>query len=109
MALRFLSPFGLCTFYADESDDKFIYTIACVAIPSLVKHGLLNRNLTIAWDRYLGGAKAWRKGLREQFGVSITQELKGSKSLLAEILMALAAHAYTALALLTFIAQRSLP
>lgn len=79
MALRFLSPMGLCSFYADESDDKFIYTIACVAIPSLVKHGLLNRNLAIAWDRYLGGAKEWRKNLREEFGVSTTQELKGSK------------------------------
>ena len=57
---------------------KFIYTIACVAIPSLVRQGLLSRDLAIEWDRYLKGAKAWRKKLREQFGVPIAKELKGS-------------------------------
>lgn len=79
VALRSLGPSGLCTFYADESDDQFIYTIACIAIPTLERPSLMSRNLAIAWDRYLQGAKAWRKALRARFGVSTTKELKGSK------------------------------
>jgi hypothetical protein len=77
MTLRYLWG-GLSTFYADESDDKFIYTIACVAIPTLEKPSLISRTLAISWDRYLAGAKAWRKDLRERFGVPASKELKGS-------------------------------
>jgi len=78
MTDRLLQTNGLCTFYADESDDKFIYTIACVAIPSLTRPGLLSRDLAVEWDRYLNAAKAWRRQLRERFGVPIAKELKGS-------------------------------
>jgi hypothetical protein len=78
MPYRLLETNGLCTFYADESDDKFIYTIACVAVPSLMRPGLLSRDLAIEWDNYLDAAKAWHRQLREQFGVPIGKELKGS-------------------------------
>ncbi len=77
MVLRYLWG-GLSTFYADESDDKFIYTIACVAIPTLEKPNLISRVLAISWDNYLAGAKAWRKSLRDRFGVPASKELKGS-------------------------------
>jgi hypothetical protein len=76
MVFRFLGKFGLCTLYADESDDKYIYTISCIAVPTLVSRPL---GLRIEWDRYLDGAKAWRRNLRNQFGVPVRKELKGSR------------------------------
>jgi hypothetical protein len=80
MVRRILSLSGLCTFYADESDDKTIYTIATVAVPTLSRWPeFFGKNLHVEWDRYLDGAKAWRKALRKDFGVPIKKELKGSK------------------------------
>jgi hypothetical protein len=78
MPNRLLQTNGLCTFYADESDDKFIYTIACIAVPSLTRPGLLSRDLVVEWDQYLTAAKAWRRHLRERFGVPVAKELKGA-------------------------------
>jgi hypothetical protein len=76
--VRTLEPWGLCTFYADESDDKFIYVIACLAVPTLVKRRTL-LTLEIAWDQYLDAAKQWRKDLRRLHSIPISKELKGSK------------------------------
>ncbi|WP_295815128.1 hypothetical protein, partial [uncultured Nitratireductor sp.] len=77
MALRSLLRFGLSTIYADESDDKFIYVIACIVIPTLIRRSVVLTH--VEWDRYLDGAKQWRRDLRQNHGIPSTKELKGSE------------------------------
>jgi hypothetical protein len=76
--VRTLEPWGLCTFYSDESDDKYIYVIASVAVPTLVRRRELT-TLEISWDQYLDAAKQWRRALRRDHFIPIAKELKGSK------------------------------
>jgi hypothetical protein len=75
---RHLEKFGLCTFYADESDDKHIYSIACICVPTIIRR-LLGAQIRVEWDTYLAGAKEWRRGIKETFGVPVRKELKGSQ------------------------------
>ena len=76
MALEKLPDCGLITFYADESDDKKTYVLSCVAIPTL---GATAGGVPIEWDSFLEKAQAWRRGLRDEFGIPVRKELKGSK------------------------------
>ncbi|MFN3945172.1 MAG: hypothetical protein ACK4K7_09605 [Allosphingosinicella sp.] len=76
MALEKLPDCGLHTFYADESDDKTTFVIACVSIPTL---GATAGGCPVEWNRYLEEAKAWRRRLKEQFNIPVSKELKGSK------------------------------
>ena len=76
MPLDKLPDCGLHTFSADESDDKSTYIISCVAIPTL---GATAGGVPVEWNDFYNHAKEWRKLLREQYGIPINKELKGSK------------------------------
>ena len=76
MALKKLPDGGLVTFYADESDDKKTYVLSCVAIPTL---GASVAGVPIEWDAYFQNAQGWRRDLRDNFGIPVRKELKGSK------------------------------
>ena len=76
MALTNLPDNGLVTFYADESDDKQTYVISCVAVPTL---GALRDEVPVRWDDFFERTKAWRRGLRDRYGIPLGKELKGSK------------------------------
>lgn len=67
---------GLTTFYADESDDKSVYVIACVAVPTLVhKSGAVENR----WSDYYQKVRDWRQMLKAQHNIPVAKELKGSK------------------------------
>ncbi len=76
MTLAKLPDCGLITFYADESDDKQTYVISCVAVPTL---GATVADCPVEWDGCFEKAKAWRASLRDEFGIPVRKELKGSK------------------------------
>lgn len=76
MALEKLPDCGLITYYADESDDKKTYVLSSVAIPTL---GATAANVPIEWDGFLEKAQTWRRALKDEFGIPVRKELKGSK------------------------------
>lgn len=76
MTLEKLPDCGLTTFYADESDDKKSYVLTCVAIPTL---GATIADCPVEWDGYFEKAQAWRRDLKDSFGIPVRKELKGSK------------------------------
>lgn len=65
----------LSTFYADESDNKEFYVIACVNIPTVDAKGWGS----VEWQRYYDATVAWRRDIKAKFNVPIKKELKGSK------------------------------
>jgi len=67
---------GVTTFYADESDNKAIFVIACVGIPTVGRAG---HALVDEWREYYEAARAWRAGLKRRFDIPVAKELKGSK------------------------------
>ncbi|SRR5579883_284963 len=76
MPQRLLGPQGLDTFYADESDDKHIFVLSAICIPTLQPTA---NGIVVAWDSYYEAALAWRRALKQTFGVPIKHELKGTK------------------------------
>jgi hypothetical protein len=72
---RLLGQRGLSTFYIDESDDKKVFAIAFVRVPTL----RIDADTSITWDEHLDGVKRWRSALYREHGVPISKELKGSK------------------------------
>lgn len=73
---RLLGPNGLDTFYADESDDKYIFVLAVVRVPTLTPG---DSGHLISWDDYYDQALEWRRQLKDEFGVPVKMELKGTK------------------------------
>lgn len=66
----------LSTFYADESDNKQFYAIACINIPTATfKAG----GSSVEWQSYYDSTVTWRRELKAAFNVPINKELKGSK------------------------------
>jgi Protein of unknown function (DUF3800) len=76
---RLLGPKGLLTFYADESDDKEIFVLSSICIPTLTPCGDSSEGHMVEWDQYHAATVAWRKMLKQKFGVPIKAELKGTK------------------------------
>jgi hypothetical protein len=77
------SPVAHAVTYADESDDKQRFVLACVSVPVGVVEPATTAggrpNISSQWQSYFGEAKAWRHALRDQFGIPVAKELKGSK------------------------------
>jgi hypothetical protein len=69
----------LSTFYADESDNKAYYVIACLNIPTIHArlYGVLGTN--VEWQGYYDQLVEWRRKLKATFNVPIKKEIKGSK------------------------------
>lgn len=67
----------LATVYADESDDKKRFVIACIAVPTLSLDD--DYSLCDDWRRYYDSSKKWRKLLKSNFNIPVSKELKGSK------------------------------
>jgi len=69
--------------YADESDDKKCFILACVSIPATQVISPQSEwdagGFSKEWKEYFLAAKAWRGALRDRFGIPISKELKGSK------------------------------
>ncbi|MFY0309512.1 DUF3800 domain-containing protein [Leisingera sp. D0M16] len=66
--------------YVDESDDKDIFVMSCVLVPTLksrISGGApyIQEN----WDDFLSKAKDWRASLKHHFNIPVKKELKGSK------------------------------
>lgn len=78
-----MPPNSLATVYADESDDKSRFVIACITIPTLSisgpSSGPTGATVSDDWDRYYKAAKEWRAGLKRDFNIPVGKELKGSK------------------------------
>lgn len=69
--------------YADESDDQKCFVLSCVSIPiSQIREPASEwdrTTLTNDWQYYFEEVKKWRLALRDNFGIPIKKELKGSK------------------------------
>ncbi|MBM9594468.1 DUF3800 domain-containing protein [Roseitranquillus sediminis] len=73
-------PTGLCTVYADESDDKQRFVLAFVSIPTLaMQSGPAASALADKWKNYFRAAKGWRAELKRTHNIPVSKELKGSK------------------------------
>ena len=74
--VRNFAPDGLVSFYADESDDKVIYVISSVCVPTIGRTG---DGYAVEWDDYVENARRWHSTLCRTFALNERKELKGAK------------------------------
>ncbi len=67
---------GLDIFYIDESHDKNVYVVTCIAIPFLRKR---DKNWHIVWGEFFKNAKSWRKRVENECKIPFHKELHGTK------------------------------
>lgn len=67
-----LSKNGIDIFYIDESHDRNVYVVTCVAIPFLRPQ---SESWHIVWPDYLEKAKSWRKHIKDDLHIPTSKEL----------------------------------
>lgn len=67
---------GIDIYYVDESMDQNVFAMSAISIPFLRN---VDGTWTLVWEDHFDNIRQWRRGLKEEFGVPVRKELKGSK------------------------------
>lgn len=67
---------GIDVFYIDESMDSDVFAMSAVAIPFLRN---IDGTWTIVWDDHYATIRDWRRQMKNDVGIPVNKELKGSR------------------------------
>jgi hypothetical protein len=67
---------GIDIFYIDESMDHDVFAMSAIAIPFLRN---IDGTWMVVWDDHFSNIRDWRRQIKQNLGIPVRKELKGSK------------------------------